>query len=152
MRIVSIVSVHFCFRHPVFFGTGRTVPHRVLLDLFEQIFEISYADRRGSHFFSRFFLVFCRTWNTRRTIAFISFTVTTPTSVKARRRLLNRKAEVTTATSACVCSPISVRLLGLLYGCRWHVGAPPLSDSTVWLCGSPCPEIELQVSFRLSIF
>lgn len=73
MGIVSIVSVHFCFRHPVFFGTGRTVPHRVLLDLFEQILEIPYADRRRSHFFSRFFLVFCRTWNTPNDLPMGSF-------------------------------------------------------------------------------
>lgn len=73
MRIVSVVSVDFCFRHTVFFRTGWAVSHGMLLNLFEQILEIPYADRGGSDFFGRLLFVFRRFKNHETGVFFFFF-------------------------------------------------------------------------------
>jgi len=121
MRVMSIVSIDFCFGHPVLFWARWTVPYGVLLNLFEKVFEIPYTDC-GGNLFSGLFFVFR---------GFIKQII-----IRIGRQVFRC---ILKTWKYSLYAPISVRLLGLRYGCLWHVGAP-LSDRTVWLWGSPCPK------------
>jgi len=99
---MPIVSINFCFGHSVFFRTRRTVPYGVFLNLFEKVFEITYTNCRGNLFSGLFFVFRC--FNKQIIIIIIIIIITIECNLKTRKYLKY--------------VPISVRLLGLRYGCR----------------------------------